>query len=68
MKKYHSLLEKLPGEKWSIQFGAYVRADCVMERDDMREAWNFVQGTKFKIITTDGMQASINAAVEELNK
>lgn len=66
-RKYYSLIEKLPGESWAVQFGDYSKSVVTQEVADMKDSGTFVKGTKFKVITTDGKQASIDAAVKELN-
>jgi len=67
-RKYHSLIEHLPGESWALQFGDYSKTVVQQEVQDMKDSGSFVKGTKYKVITTDDSQAAINAAVEELNK
>ena len=66
-RKYYTLLERTPGQLWSPEFGDYDRKVVAQEGDDRRESGDFIKGTKFKIITTDGKQASITDAVNELN-
>lgn len=62
-RKYYTLCERLPGERWTPEFGDYCRRVVEQERKDCsREI-----GTEFKIIQTDDNQASINAAVARLN-
>ena len=62
-KTYYTLLERGSGERWSPQFGDYSRVIVRQEMDYLIRSGSFVHGTKYKIIATDGRQASIDAAV-----
>jgi hypothetical protein len=64
-KKYYTLVVRVPTETWGPEFGDYSRAVVAQEKDNIRKDWP--RGTEFKIIATDGRQASINEAVRKLN-
>jgi hypothetical protein len=63
-RKYFTLCTRDDGG-WSPQFGDYVRRVVDDERDDYRQR---VKAKDIKIITTDGTQAAIDAAVAVLNE
>lgn len=64
-RKYYTLIVRVKGETWSPQFGDYSRAVVAQEKDDTKKDWP--RGTEFKIIATDGKQASITEAVRRIN-
>jgi hypothetical protein len=61
------MIEKNPGQLWTPEFGDYDREVVEQEIRDQKDSGSFIKGTKYKIITTDGKQASIMQAVEKLN-
>ncbi len=63
-RKYYSLLVKLDN-RWSPQFGDYVRKVVADEGDDTKH--HYPKGTKMKIICTGDTQASIMAEVTRMN-
>lgn len=65
VKSYHSLLVKENG-KWSVQFGDYSKQVVIDEQQDMKESYG--KAYVSKIITTNPDQASIDEAVQSLNK
>lgn len=76
-KKYHNVIAKEPGGKWSLQFGDYDRQTAQEELDDIKEhvsddATNdgglWPKGTKFKIMTTGDKQKDIMEALSKLNE
>lgn len=67
-RKYYTLLEMLPGEKWAPQFGDYDRNVVKNEERDMRHSGSFVRGTKFTIAVSDGTKAHLDSIVEAANK
>jgi hypothetical protein len=67
-RKYYTLavLPKAEGQQWSPQFGDYDREVVAQELEDTKADWP--KGSKFKIITSDGKQAAINAEIDALNR
>lgn len=63
-RKYYTLCERTPGQLWTPEFGDYDKKVVEQEQRDCSRT----PGTKFKIITTDGAQKSINEAVDALNE
>jgi hypothetical protein len=51
--------------QWSPQFGDYDRDVVAQELEDTRDDWS--KGSKFKIVTSNGTQSGIDAAIDELN-
>ena len=66
MKPYFTLLEKNDAGLWTIEFGAYDKADCKSELEDRLD--HDVRRKNLKIITTGAKQAEIDAAVAKLNQ
>jgi hypothetical protein len=66
MKPYFTLLEKNDAGLWTIEFGAYDKADCKSELEDRLD--HDVRRKNLKIITTGPKQAEIDAAVAKLNQ
>ncbi len=66
-RSYYTLVVREPGEdsSWGPQFGDYDRSVVAEELQDTKKDWP--RGSKFRILTTDGHQCSINAAVAALN-
>jgi hypothetical protein len=66
-KKYFTLavLPTAEGQQWSPQFGDYDRDVVAQELKDTRKDWP--RKSRFTIISTDGTQAAINAAIDNLN-
>ncbi len=65
-RTYYTLVSKGPDDtRWAIEFGDYDRNTVRDERDDMKDG-DYCDH-RFKIITTNDDQASIDAAVAELN-
>lgn len=67
-KRYYTLAVKPnnEGQQWSPQFGDYDREVVVQEQRDTKDDWP--KGSKFKVLTTGGRQADINAAIDALNR
>lgn len=65
-RTYYTLLSRGPDDtRWAIEFGDYDRSVVRDEKDDMKDG-DYCDHA-FKIITTLDDQASIDAAVAELN-
>ena len=65
-RKYFSLIARTdPGAPWCVEFGDWNRDVVTEERADYRDHGH--RASDLKIITTDGTQASIDAAVAKLN-
>lgn len=63
--KYFSLIVAHKDDGvWSVQFGDY---DREVVKDELEDEWKGVPGVRTRIITTNGTQAAIDAAVLELN-
>jgi hypothetical protein len=65
--RYHTLLRREDGI-WAIEFGDYSRAVVQDELEDTVGGYQDVRRKDLKIITTYDDQASINAAVADLNR
>jgi len=57
---------KTEGQQWSPQFGDYDRTVVAQELEDTKD--DSPNGSKFKIVNSDGKQAAINAAIDALNR
>ena len=68
-KKYFTLIAREPDGQWSPQFGDYDRQTVEAEKMDYIDhiGTTWAKGTKFKIVTSNDTQASINAAIAALN-
>lgn len=71
-RKYYTLLSKgledYHNGEWVIEYGSYVRGDCIDEQSHAASnAANAQERIKFKIITTGDTQSEINEAVAKLN-
>ena len=68
-KRYFTLLAREPDGKWTPQFGDYDRETVSAEQADYIDhiGTTWPKGTKFKIITSNDTQASIDAAITALN-
>ncbi|WP_316235074.1 MULTISPECIES: hypothetical protein [unclassified Bradyrhizobium] len=66
-RNYYTLVSReTKGSPWVIEFGDYSRAVVADERNDMKDG-DYCDHA-FKILTTLDDQASIDAAVAELNR
>lgn len=72
MRQYHTLivksLEPYNSDEWTIEFGDYSKAFVQQEMlYQIETARNNQERFKFKIITTNEDQQSVQAAVDKLN-
>jgi len=65
--RYHTLISRQDGQ-WAIEFGDYSRRTVQDELEDMVGGYMDIKRSNLRIITTSDDQASIEAAVAELNR
>jgi hypothetical protein len=63
MRKYYTLIVRENG-RWSPEFGDYRKA---VVRDELEDQRTHHKRKDLMVITTEDVQASINAAIAELN-